>query len=242
MVVLRLNEWLKELFSITRISLFHSICKICNQILVHRDEEIVCRTCIQEINAFLKPVCQKCGKAIEGDGLWCGDCMLNPPAYQKHVSYSLYQGVLKELILLFKYYEIKKLKYILAGYYIDLLKQKLNERFDCIIPVPSDLSRKRDFDPNQVIAKILSKELNIRVLKNSLIKVKKTAPQVALPLKKRLKNLDGAFKVNKSPMLIGKKILLIDDVYTTGTTINKCTQVLQRNKNRVFAITLARSK
>ena len=109
------------------------------------------------------------------------------------------------MILLFKYYEIKKLKYILAGYYIDLLKQKLNERFDCIIPVPSDLSRKRDFDPNQVIAKILSKELNIRVLKNSLIKVKKTAPQVALPLKKRLKNLDGAFKVNKSPMLSEKK-------------------------------------
>lgn len=242
MVEFSFHEWIKELWGVIRISIFHSRCKICNQLLVYREEEIICRSCLLEINPVYELVCEKCGKLIGKSGLLCGECLLNPPPYRKHVSYSIYHGILKDLILLFKYFEIKKLKKLLANYYIDLFKNKLNEGFDCIIPVPADKSRNRDFEPNLEISKILSRELNISLVKNNLIKVKKTAPQVSLPLKKRLTNLDGAFKLRNPTIVSKKKILLIDDVYTTGTTIKKCAQILQKRKNQVVAITLARSK
>jgi len=242
MVKAHFYELVKELLSMVRISLFHSQCKICNQLLVYREEDIVCRSCMQKINPVFEPICKKCGKLIADMDSFCGECLVNPPPYRKHISYSQYDGILKDLILLYKYFEIKKLKKILARYYIDIFNIKLNERFDCIIPVPADKSRERDFDPNMEISKILSRELNIRLVKNTLVKVKKTVPQVSLTLKKRLKNLDGAFKLKNASTLSKKKVLLIDDVYTTGITIKKCAQILQKKKNQVVAITLARSK
>ncbi len=79
------------------------------------------------------------------------------------------------------------------------------------------------------------------LLPGNLKKIKKTLPQAGLSMKKRLNNLNGAFKLNNPVEVRGKKILLIDDVYTTGTTVKKCTGLMKRVRADVIVLTLARS-
>lgn len=187
------------------------------------------------------PVCKRCGKLIENRYRICGECIVHPPAYRKHSSYSIYEGVLKDIILLFKYGEIKRLKKIITDYYTAAFKARIAEGFDFLIPVPADKNRKREFHPIAEIAGMLSGRLEIKIMSDNLVKVKTTEPQAGLSRSKRLKNLAGAFALKDPGKLEGKKILLIDDVYTTGTTIKQCTKVLVKADADVVALTLARS-
>lgn len=214
---------------------------MCGNFIVFDDEDLICRECKDKIICIDAPLCKRCGKIVENRYRMCGECLLHPPAYRKHLSYSFYDGILKDLILLFKYGEIKKLKKLLARYYIEIFNEKIAEKFDFLVPVPPDSGRNREYNPLYEIAKILSKQLNIKILTGNLLKTKATAPQAGLSRNMRLINLNGAFKLKKPFVIAGKKILLIDDVYTTGTTIKKCTEILKKAKCDVVALTLARS-
>jgi ComF family protein len=145
------------------------------------------------------------------------------------------------LILKYKYKGIEKLKRLFVDYYIELFEEKINEDFDYIVPVPPDRGRKREFSPILEISKILSRSLGITLSAGNLIKVKQTPPQAGLTRAQRITNLDGAFKLKHPGEIKGKKLLLIDDVYTTGTTINKCAQLLLKKNADVVVLTLARS-
>jgi len=230
-----------ELLSIVKVSIFQPRCKLCDNILVSRDEKIICNECKSKIKINLEPVCRKCGKLLNIDGDLCGECLINPPIFRKHISYSIYEGEIRDLILLYKYLEIEKLKKLIASCYIELFYKKVDEEFDFIIPVPSDDGRKREYDHILEVSKILSKELGIRLLPNNLIKIKRTLPQAGLSMRKRLNNLNKAFKLNDPVEISKKKILLIDDVYTTGTTVKKCAGLMKRVKADVIVLTLARS-
>lgn len=241
-----LYRFFREGIKITRLSVFLCQCKLCEKELVFEGEDIICRECEEKIS---KPgdtsfVCQHCGRLMGTRCDRCGECLINPPLFRKHISYGRYEEELKELILKFKYGGVERLKHLLAGYYIKVFKKEIEElaEFDFIVPVPPDKGRKREFNPVMEIANILSKQLEIRLLRRHLVKVKKTLPQAGLSRSRRLNNLDGAFKLSDaSPSVKGKKILLIDDVYTTGTTIKKCTELFVKEDAEVVALTLARS-
>jgi ComF family protein len=144
---------------------------------------------------------------------------------------------------MYKYKGVERLKLLFVDYYIELFEEKINEDFDYIIPVPPDRGRKRkrEFSPIFEISKILSRRLGIPLSSGNLTKVKQTLPQAGLTRAQRITNLDGAFKLKHPEKIKSKKLLLIDDVYTTGTTINKCAQILTKQKADVVALTLARS-
>jgi ComF family protein len=110
-----------------------------------------------------------------------------------------------------------------------------------MVPVPADRGRKRELNPILALCKRLSRNLGIPLMRKNLIKVKRTEPQVLLSQARRLKNLDGAFRLKDPAAVRKKRIVLVDDVYTTGTTIKKCTQLLKKAGADVVAITLARS-
>jgi ComF family protein len=224
-----------------RLTVFLSQCRLCERDLVFHDEDIVCRECKGKISMFTT-ICESCGWPMENESPLCGECILSPPPYQKHVSYGGYYDELRELILAFKYGAVEKLKHLLTGYYIEVFKKELDGSFDFIIPVPPDRGRKREFNPVLEITKILSKRLGIKLLPRHLEKVKKTLPQAELTRSRRLKNLNAAFILTgASPSLKGKNVLLVDDVYTTGTTIKKCAELLIKADAEVTALTLARS-
>jgi ComF family protein len=238
--------WFKELKRIVQLSIFLSTCKGCGNQLVFEDEDLLCKDCQQEIaniryhDCWLN-MCQYCGKTLYHQHERCGNCILQSPPYRKHRSYSRYQGLLRDLILKYKYKGIEILKRLFVDYYIELFAKEINEEFDYIVPVPPDRGRKREFNPILEISKILSRRLGIALSSGNLIKVKQTLPQARLTRAQRITNLDGAFKLKHPEEIKEKKILLIDDVYTTGTTIIKCGQLLLKQKADLVALTLARS-
>ena len=166
---------------------------------------------------------------------------MNPPPYRKHASYTRYEGVIKELIIYYKFKGMQGLKVLFGSLLTELFNSQITGHFDWMVPVPADQGRKRELNPILELCKKLSRSVDIPLMRKNLIKVKRTEPQVLLSQARRLKNLDGAFRL-RDPVAVNKKrILLVDDVYTTGTTIKKCTQLLKKAGADVVAITLARS-
>jgi ComF family protein len=239
-------RWYQQLKRIVQLSIFLSTCKGCGNQLVFEGEDLLCQDCQEQIaniryhDSWLN-MCQHCGRTLDHQYERCGNCILQPPPYRKHRSYSRYQELLRDLILMYKYKGIEKLKYLFVDFYIELFDEKINEAFDYIVPVPPDRGRKREFSPILEISKIFSRRVGIPLSSGNLIKVKQTPPQAGLTRAQRITNLDGAFKLKHPGEIKGKKLLLIDDVYTTGTTINKCAQLLLKQEADVVVLTLARS-
>jgi len=235
-----------QLKFIVQLSIFLPTCKGCGNQLVFEEEDLLCKNCREEIaniryhDGWLN-ICQHCGRTLDHQHERCGDCILQPPPYRKHRSYSRYRELLRDLILMYKYKGIERLKHLFVDYYMELFAEKINEDFDYIVPVPPDRGRKREFSPILEIAKILSRRLEIPLSSRNLIKIKQTLPQAGLTRAQRITNLDGAFKLKHPEKINGKKLLLIDDVYTTGTTIKKCARLLTKQNADVAALTLARS-
>jgi predicted amidophosphoribosyltransferase len=113
----------------------------------------------------------------------------------------------------------------------------------CAVPLHKSKLKQRGFNQSAEIAKHLSKSLNIPFSANALIKTKKTLPQTTLNKEKRLKNVTGAFVINpqKKDQIAGKKILLVDDVFTTGATMEECAKLLKQNcAQSVWGVVVAR--
>lgn len=234
-------SWIKRIFHPLGLILFWSQCRLCGNFLVFPDEAIICRECRTKIKPVHAPLCLRCGKTVGTPTLVCGECLVHPPPYRQHISFSVYENELKEAIILFKYGEIGSLKDFLADCCYQALLSRMNETFDFIIPVPSDAGRKREFRPVPEIAGSLSRRSHISLLAGNLVKARSTPAQVSLSGDRRRKNLKGAFTLKHPGQVKGKKILLIDDVYTTGTTIKTCAESLVKAGAEVWALTLARS-
>lgn len=160
------------------------------------------------------------------------------------------KALTKKLIHFFKYepFLVKDLSETLADLIIDNLKLlgKSLEAFkenSVIIPVPSDIKKikRRGYNPSEELAKRLSEKLQLPMVLDNLAKIKQTAPQMELSKEKRFQNLKNAFTVKNSGEIAGKKIFLIDDVYTTGSTMEECATVLRRSgAKQVWGIVIAR--
>ncbi len=185
--------------------------------------------------------CEVCGVEIEDEGL-CGQCIMKRPPFKRHISSGEYNGLLRNLIIKYKFNELESLKYLFADIYINLMEREIGFEFDWIIPVPVDQGRKRNYDPTYETSKLISIRTGIPILRKKLIKVKRTEPQTGLGYNQRVKNLNGAFKLTDSKSIVKDRILIVDDVFTTGTTVKKCAEAFGRETKDIYIITLARSK
>lgn len=157
------------------------------------------------------------------------------------LSYGYYGGVLKELILSFKYDKNFTAGNVISELLLNLIYENKIE-FEVIYYVPMSKSsiKKRGFNQCEIIAKNLSKSLNIPV-SYSLIKVKDTREQKRLSKEERYKNIKDAFKV-KENNIKGKRVLLIDDVVTTGATLLECKKTLENyDIEEITILTIAKS-
>jgi len=229
------------LLQLLRSGLYLPRCRICGQALVEVGETIICRECREKIKPSRENRCQACGKFIPDGMTVCGSCLLEPPPFERHVSYAAYEGTLREVIILYKYGEVEPLKHVLAGLYLETAFRELPGGIDAVVPVPADLRRRRDFQPVRATGKMLARRLGVPFRPDLLVKVKSTPPQVGLTQAQRRANLDGAFALAAGAKAKGLRILLIDDVTTTGTTLRKCAAVLKKGGARTTALTLAQS-
>jgi ComF family protein len=175
----------------------------------------------------------------------CVQCLKEKKPYAIARSVARYDGTILTAIHLFKYHRKTGIGKVLGNIMADFVSGIWDmNAFDLIIPVPLHIKklRERGFNQAVVLARVLSKRFKIALDITSLKRVLVTPPQVGLGRKERLINVKGAFSVTSQHQISGKRILLIDDVYTTGSTLTECSHVLLNAKAEAVAVlTMARA-
>lgn len=219
--------------------LFPQRCPVCNKNAHASSALPLCAGCWDSIQQYTSPSCRTCGlpTVSEHTGL-CQNCIADPPAFSRAISYGIYEGVLKEAIHLLKFNKHRRLAKPLARLLADLDLPEAN----VIVPVPMHIRqlRQREFNQTALIAKHLSSITGIPLEIDALRKTKETSAQIDVDRKERLRNLRKAFAAGESVQ--GKRLLLVDDVITTGATMQECAQTLKKaGAIEITVIALARS-
>lgn len=206
----------------------------------------LCPTCWTGLNFISKPQCQCCGfpfeYASELTGQICGSCLETEPLFEKARAVFRYDDASKKLILALKYFD----KLEGAEHFGRLMWRTIEpyaDKDDIIMPVPLHPKRlfQRRFNQAALLAKGMNKYSGLEVQLLNLVRVKSTISQGGLSRRKRLNNVRGAFKVINGDAIIGRSIVLVDDVHTTGATVNECSKILLKAGARsVKIVSLAR--
>lgn len=218
-------------------------CIICNSELSTNTHYSICDKCTKSLPFIRGKVCVKCGEPIVSDGSYCVHCKNEMPHFKMCRSVFIYRDPIKNLVRSLKYDNKKYLAETLSSF---VASEFVNMAIDVdiVVPVPiSEHRRKvRGFNQAELLCVVLKDKLHIDVRSDLLVKVKETSSQAYLSKDEREKNLDGAFAVNNKAEVKGKTILVVDDVYTTGTTLNECAQtLLKAGAKEVYCVTLARA-
>lgn len=199
-----------------------------------------CSACLAAVTPLPSPFCSHCGRPLGRQGI-CRRCQLEPTQILSITSYSAYRQPLRKAIHAFKYDGMRVLCEPLAGFLVKALEEQ-HITADLIVPVPLHRARIRERGYNQsaLLARTLGRHSGIRVDEEALVRVKNTPPQVGLNREQRRQNMAGAFCC--SHHISGQNVLLIDDVCTTGATLEACAQELAAaGAQSVQALTLARA-
>lgn len=223
-----MDKWKEELISV----LFPRRCPVCGEI-VQPKGRLICPECRGKLSDVSGPVCLKCGKElVQEDGEYCFGCRRHPKSFDGGAALFNYNEVSAQSMVQIKY----KNKREYLDFYAEEMVRRLGKKLmrmdaDALVPVPVHPARRRarGFNQAQELAVRLSRLTGIPVCADMLIRSRKTAPQKELAPGERLKNLEQAFQVRKENIPPGMRTaLLIDDIYTTGSTIEACTRVLKR--------------
>lgn len=214
--------------------------------------QAVCIKCWSNVVFIMSPFCTICSKPFlnpmlsdYADTLICTECQERALYFKKCLSLGIYQGHLKNIIQLFKFHNQPYIGKYLGNKLAALIKK--NHEFlsaDIIIPVPLQKMRekKRGYNQSLILAQELSRCMQIPISKNCLKRQGNRPPQSNLSMKERKLNVRGHFLVNNHKKIKKKSILLVDDVFTTGSTLNECARVLRHaGATEILAITLART-
>ena len=190
-------------------------------------------------------LCKKCQKVLENQSKFVIDENQDfNQNFNKHLYIFKYEGIIRRMILNYKFNEKSYLYITFVNF---LLKNekffKILKSYDTIIPVPISSERKneRGYNQSELLAKELAKKLNIECVKNCLIKNKNIIEQSKLTKVERQKNIQGVYILKNKEKLINKKLLLIDDIFTTGSTVNECCKILkQANPRKIDIFTIAK--
>ncbi|MCL5105578.1 MAG: ComF family protein [Armatimonadetes bacterium] len=219
--------------------IYPPFCLVCEK----PGEEALCAECIEKIDLVGRACCHKCGAPTEE--YECRDCRERVFAFEYARSAAIFEGVLRDAIHRLKYDSRLALADPLAELMVRCFPDTtLPGKVDLIIPIPIHPSRmpERGFNQAKELAARFCKRVRLPIATDVLLKTKKTAHQVDLARDERGINLEGAFVARNADKISGKRILLIDDVFTTGSTLHEAATVLmQVGAKAVYAYTLARS-
>lgn len=219
-------------------------CLSCKKILDPVSGLVVCAFCLGSIKTNPRPYCRSCGRTVSLSGQICGECRrMNFSFESAHAAY-LYEGVMKELIHLFKFKHKIQLAPLIASLFTDFIAKdpEIMNAVDAVtyVPLRAESLRDREFNQSKILARAAADKFGLPLL-DALEKTRPTRSQNSLPREKRLINLDGAFRVRPDISLDGLKMLLVDDVMTTGVTLNECSRtLLEAGAEQVRCLALAR--
>ena len=226
-------------------------CGVCQHPLEPSNITFVCIDCWSKIEWLKAPYCSKCSRPLPSTfksipTFLCPECRRQNVYFNRAFIPTLYEGVMKKVIHLLKYNKktgvMRTLEKIMRSYF-----NCLNSSFpslDLVVPIPLHRKklRERGFNQAELIAKVAAKHLQVRLTKGNLKRTKATITQTSLDRKERKRNLREAFTVKNRDEFQAKNVLLVDDVYTTGTTIKEAAKVLKEARVKdVYVFALARA-
>lgn len=229
-------------------------CRHCKTQLFDSGEACFCAGCREQIRLVSHPLCPNCGRPYfygSGDDHLCGVCLAHAPDFQRARAWACYptdepgRHPLREVLWHFKYgrrFSLgKPLGRLMArdceGFFQECV-------FDVVLPVPLHPKRLRwrGFNQALLLAREVGRRWKVPVDPFVLLRVRETQPQTQLAETERRKNVRGAFSVAAGKTVERKTVLLIDDVYTSGATVNECSRTLRRaGAGEVYVLTLARA-
>ncbi|WZL73731.1 ComF family protein [Clostridiaceae bacterium 35-E11] len=219
-------------------------CMVCGRGIEKKEAYALCAACRNKISFVEDKACEKCGKPLSDFYFLelCLDCIGHKHDFTKGFSCVAYDDEMKQLVHRLKYKKERYLAYHMAEMMTDKLRKQGIKEIDCIIPVPlyKRKQRQREFNQAQILAMYIGKNMGWVVDCKNLIRIKDTVPQNALSKEERRNNLKDAFRMVSQAAFMGKTILLVDDVYTTGSTVDACSQELMKAKPKeIFVISFA---
>jgi ComF family protein len=239
--------------------LFPSDCRICGTPLASISRLPVCRECLNAMRPIAGGLCATCGErlfspyAVAGAAgePRCGLCRRVEPVFARAVAYGSYENGLRELIHLLKFGGVRPAANVLGRMLADAIAT-LEPEFPAegvvLVPVPLHRAklRQRGFNQAELIAraalKISPVRERLRLCAGVLERTRETASQIGLTSHQRRENLRGAFAVAQRELVRGREVLVVDDVYTTGTTVSECARVLRRaDATKIWVATVART-
>ena len=237
----------KQLFHALLDVLLPPICHICHAFIPNAGTLHICPSCHDRLPLVVSPFCTLCGVpfAGSGDNHYCGQCSIQPPHFDAARANFLYEGPIRDLIHAFKYNRNTHLRYplaLLALEGIGGLPADTNP--DLVVPVPLHRSRlrQRGFNQAVLLGRVLSRHLVLPMVPDALVRTRATEPQIELSAAERRVNVKGAFSVKRPVSISGKRIILLDDVMTTGSTMDECAKELKKaGALTVTALTIART-
>lgn len=219
-------------------------CICCYQEISDDTKYMLCEKCKNDIEILNDKICLKCGDKLNKNENCINDCKKNNYVFERNYSNFYYTKSAAKIIKNLKY---GKKKY-LAKYIAEMMSEndQIFDNIDVILYVPSSKKRLRErgFNQSKVLAEEIAKIKNISI-SNGLIKTKETIHQAGGSQKDRMKNLKNSFAFDEKLVneVAGKNVLIVDDVFTTGSTLNECSKVVKKlNPKRIKTLTFAKTK
>ncbi len=222
-------------------------CISCAAILQPITEKVFCSACREKIKFLTGSICPICGITFfdsPSASHLCGNCMENKTYFSCARAVVSYETIILNTIHRFKYGNNISVGARLASFMADFSFPDVDfTGYSLIIPVPLHIKRlrQRGFNQSLILARALAKKWQIPVNFSLLKRHKFTLTQTGLNKTERKQNIKGAFEVSDKKKIAGKNVILVDDVYTTGATINECAKILTKaGAQKVTVLTLAR--
>lgn len=203
-----------------------------------------CEKCAEQIEFVTQPVCTRCGTPLPPEE-FCTTCAVHPPVAEALRAVAYYRGVVQKAVHRCKYGKHPTVAPALADLLIKGWHTTLTAPLhsaEVVIPVPIHRSRERErgFNQSVLIAKSFCDSTGLTLLQDVMERTVYRRPQVGLDAHERRQNVKDAFRVVKPEQIAGRSVLLIDDVWTTGSTLNEAAKALfSAGASRVFAYTVA---
>ena len=204
-------------------------CISCGAPIKGGDPMSLCEECKKEILYRQPPVCRRCGRFTfkPGPG-FCEGCASREPVYDRGVAATIYEGNVRKIIYGLKYGG----KGYLAANIAAIMEPVLPpvDSYDIIVPVPMHKSKKKErgYCQTTLIARQLGKRTGRTVVEDALVRTRKTKPMSGLHRDVRARNIRGVFEAPEPERIQGKRVLLVDDLLTTGSTADECSRVLKQ--------------
>ena len=251
-----LQELAASLFAVV----FPTSCSICGGEVAHAGDLGVCRQCWSGVEGWEGISCERCGlpivseRAADAAQVLCGACLANDPSFDVARAFGIYRGSLRLLILQLKFQGRERVGRRLGtmlGRACEKVGGTVNGESPLIVPVPLFHSRERERGYNQarLLAEGLKRSLegtpagkHMKIAPGLLVRTRATLPQAGLGLRARYENVRAAFAVVKPELAAGRRVILVDDVMTTGATLSACAAALKKQgAAEVYALAMARA-